>query len=267
MNTQLIILGSGTCVSSFYKPFDYLSPSAYLLQFNKKNYLLDCSEGVRARLNSIQFDYFNLDYIFITHFHPDHFNLDTLLQAIFVRVSYKPLKKLIKIYGPKGIKENLRIIWEIKHGNGLFEKLLETIDLEFFEYEDKKPIMIEKNVSMTPYLVNHVKTLVCYALRFNLNDKVFVYSGDSGMCEGIKEASKNADMFICECNTLIDGKIVPWHLRTDEVAQIASTSQVKTVILTHLRGKNSQSDLKEAVKKTGFQGQIIIATDLKKIDF
>ena len=267
MKAHLTILGSGTCVSSFYKPFDYLAPSAYLLQYNGKNYLFDCSEGVRARLDSVQFDYFNLDYIFITHFHPDHFNLDTLLQAIYVRSSYKPVKKTINIYGPKDIKENLKIIWEIKHGKGLFDHLLQTVDLNFFEYEDNKPIVVENNVKMTPFLVTHVKSLTCYALQFKLDNKILTYSGDSGMCQDIKEASKNADIFISECNTLIEGKIVPWHLRVDEVAQIATDSNVKTVILTHLRGKNTESELVAAIKKSGFLGPVIVASDLKKIDF
>lgn len=266
MKSKLLILGSGTCVSSFYKPFDYISQSAYLLQHKDKNYLIDCSEGVRARLEQNKIDYFTIETIFISHFHPDHFNIETLLQSIFVRVMYKPVLKTVKIYGPKTIRNTLQTIWDLKHGAEEFENtLLKTIQLEFYEYEEGMPIKVDQEITVTPYEVHHVKGLKCFSLRFQVGKKVFTYSGDTGMCEGIKKASHQANYLLCESNTLIQGQIVPFHLRSDEVAQIAKDANVKTVILTHLRGVDSHQDLIQNVQKI-FQGNIIIAEDNKVID-
>jgi len=96
MQNKLTILGSGTCLSSFYKPFDFRHPAGYLLQYEGLNIFLDCSEGIRARLEQIKFDYFNIDYIFISHFHPDHFSLDTFLQSIYVRTKKTKEQKKAK---------------------------------------------------------------------------------------------------------------------------------------------------------------------------
>lgn len=264
-DAQITVLGSGTCVSSFYKPFDYLAPATYLLQHNNHNILLDCSEGVRARLESLRVDYHSIDTIIITHFHPDHFNVETFLQSVFVRESYKKTNKSIKIFGPPGIKENLEIIWNIKHGQNQFEQmLLKTINLEFYEYEDGKELKVN-DIILTPYVVNHVKGLTCFSVRLKINNKILTYSGDTGMCEGIKKAALNADMLISECNTTIDGQIVSFHLRADEAARIACKAAVKTLVLSHLRGVDQKANIINVVKKTGFSGNIIIASDNKKI--
>lgn len=79
MKNKFTELGRGTCLSSFYKPFDFRHPSGHLIQFNGLNILLDCGEGIRYRLDKIKFDYFDLDIIFVSHFHADYFNITSLL--------------------------------------------------------------------------------------------------------------------------------------------------------------------------------------------
>jgi len=52
--TKITVLGSGTAVSSFYKPFDFRAPPGYLLEHDGKQYLIECSDGMRGRLEKIK---------------------------------------------------------------------------------------------------------------------------------------------------------------------------------------------------------------------
>lgn len=263
----MVVLGSGTCVSSLHHPFDFRNPSGHLLQFNGVNILLDCGEGMHGQMNKLKFDHFDLNYIFITHFHPDHFNLDSLIQSIYVRARKGKIKKSLKVYGPKTIEERFRMSWDSKHSSGAYEKeLLPVLDLKFFEYADETEIKIS-NAKVIPYKVLH-KGINAYALRFLLNDKIVAYSGDSGVCGGLEKAAQNADIFICEAAiNMDDNENNPSaHLTYSLAGDLAKKSNVKKLVLVHYSGKDSNEVMEQEVKRSGFLGEIKIAKDLDSLE-
>ena len=269
MENRIFVLGSGTCVSSLYKPFDFRNPSGHLLQFDGANILLDCGEGMRAQMEKIKFDYFDLNNIFITHFHPDHFNLDSLIQATYVRARKSETNKVLLIYGPKNIEEKFEISWNSKHKKGAYRNsLLNILDLKFVEYEDEKEIKLSDKTKIIPYKVAH-EEMDAYALRFLLDDKIVVYSGDSGACDGLENAVQNADVLLCEAAINInDNENNPKaHLTYFSTGQIAKKSNVKKLVLVHYTGKDSDGLMKQEVKKSGFGGELQIAKDLDSFKF
>ena len=269
MKNQIIILGTGAATSSVYKPFDYRHPAGYLLQHNNKNILIDCSEGIRFRLESLKIDFFSIDDIFISHFHPDHFDLETFVQAVFVKARNIKKEKSLTVYGPKNIKESFNEIWDLKHFPGAYEKvLLKTINIKFFELQDGTLISLNNTIRFTPYNVFHQGGLMdCYAFNIKLLDKTLTYSGDSGNCNGLVKAAENTDIFICESNANIgqDNSSTVGHLNPYQVGLIAKNAGVKHVILTHYTGKDSQNEMKEEVSRSGFKGKISIAKDFQTI--
>ena len=264
MENRIVVLGSGTCVSSLYRPFDFRNPSGHLFQFNNTNILLDCGEGMRAQMDKIKFDYFNLNYIFVTHFHPDHYNLDSLIQAIYVRARKSGTEKSLTVFGPKMIEEKFEMSWDSKHTKGAYKNsLLNILDLKFVEYEPEKEIELAQNIKFIPYKVLHGE-MEAYALRFLLNDKVLSYSGDSGVCFGLQKASLNADILLCEAAiNLEDNENNPKaHLSYFLAGDIAKKSNVKKLALVHYSGKDSNKIMTSEVKKSGFLGEVRIAKDL-----
>lgn len=264
MGNRLVVLGSGTCVSSLYKSFDFRNPSGHLLQFNSINILLDCAEGMRGQMDKIKFDYFNLDYIFITHFHPDHFDLDSFIQAFYVRARRSKIRKKLVVYGPKTIRDKFEMSWDSKHEKGHYKlKLLSSLDLTFLEYESEKEIELAPGLKLVSYKVSHGE-MDAYALRFLLNNKIIAYSGDSGVCKGLEKASQNADVFLCEAAINInDNENNPKaHLSYFLAGEIAKKSNVRKLVLVHYTGKDSDEVMKSEVRKSGFTGEIKIANDL-----
>lgn len=255
---KLTILGSGTAMSSFYRPFDYRNEAAHLLEIDDFNILLDCSEGTRARLDRIKFDYYNLNAIFISHYHPDHFDLDPFIQSFFGR-SRKDKKKLLSIYGPKNIENIFAESWNYKHRKEHYPKELGDLNLRFEEYGDGQKINLN-GIEITPYKVVHMY-MDAYSFRVKIGDRILAYSGDSGECEGLVESAKNADIFLCEAATNIGEEIMEGHLNPYQVGKIAKNADVNHLILTHYTGKDSPKDMLKEVKKSGFVGKANIARD------
>lgn len=269
MNNRVVVLGSGTCVSSLYHPYDFRNPSGHLLHFNDINMLLDCGEGMRAQMEKIKFDYFEINYIFISHFHPDHFNLDSFIQAIYVRARKSKTKKSLTVHGPKTIEERFKTSWESKHEKGHYKNsLLKVLDLKFLEYEDEKEVEVSSKTKFISYKVLH-GGMDAYALRFLLDDKVIAYSGDSGVCNGIEKVAENADIFLCEAGiNLEDLENNPRsHLSYFMAGEIAKKTNVKKLVLVHYFGKDSDDVMKSEVQKSGFRGEIKITSDLDSYNF
>src|SRR3989339_1512648 len=196
--SKLTILGSGTAVSSFYKPFDFRHPSGYLLEHNNKKYLIECSESTRYRLEKIKIDYYKVENILISHFHPDHFMILSFIQSISGRARWANEKKILNIYGPKGIEERVRMFWDATHYKGNYDEILSSVlDLHYEEFEKDKKFLLDKDLSIMPFSVNPQSgRMDTYAMKFEISQKLFTYSGDCGPCEGINSASDNADILV-----------------------------------------------------------------------
>lgn len=264
---KLTILGSGTCLSSLYRPFDYRHPAGYLIEVEGKKILLDCSEGIRGRLNHIGVDYFYIDAICISHFHPDHFTFDPLIDAFIDRIKRSGRKKTLTLYGPHDILERVSAIADLTHYAGFMQKeVLPIFDLQYISYQDNTPIQISDKLSLTPYQVVHGE-MEAYAMRWKIGDMIFTYSGDTGICAGIDEAVKAADLFLCEAALDTNDNIsdITKHLSAFLAGEIAQKGNVKQLILTHYKGKDTPEMMESEVRRAGFSGKIHIAKDFDVI--
>ena len=96
---KLTILGSGTCVPDL----KHSSPANFL-KIAGKNIMIDFGPGTLHQLLKAKVNYKIIDYVFITHFHPDHISeIDSFLQALDWTPNFNRTKDLILI-GPVGLK-------------------------------------------------------------------------------------------------------------------------------------------------------------------
>jgi ribonuclease BN (tRNA processing enzyme) len=259
---KLTVLGSGAAMSSYFKPFDYRHPAAHLVQAEGKNMLLDCSGGVQGRLNQIQFDYYNLDAIFISHFHPDHFTIEPLIPAFYERALREKDHRTLSIYGPKGIGHLLTDILDKKHYPGYMDKFQEEVNLTFTDFSDQKPVTLTDKISITPFKVPHGAS-DAYSMRLQIADKVLSYSGDSGESDNLVKAAQNADLFLCEAWIgLNDALADPTrHLSSHLAGKTARNSKVKRLVLTHYNGQDSVEVMVNEVRRSGFTLDVEVAGD------
>lgn len=248
---QLTILGSGSYIPELTRHC-----SSYLIKINKQILIFDFGRGALDQLMKLGINYYDIDYIFITHTHADHCSeLASLLHiALEEQRKWQFRKKDLIIYGPKGLKETVKHILAAFHILGQKPK---------YKVEIKE---ITGEVSSNDWLVKsfevkHSENCVCLAYRIESDNKVIAYSGDTGECPALEKAAKNADLAIIEAS-LPSELEKETHLTGETAGKIAAEANVKKLILTHpvpyyLKNFDPKKDAAKFYK-----GTIILAEDM-----
>lgn len=257
---KLTTLGSGTFFIS-----KEMSASSFVIDTGTKKLLIDCGPGTLVKLAQAGIDINDIDYVFLTHFHPDHSSdlfplfMNYRLADIFAPSSDN---KFPVFYGPKGLRKFM-----INYAKNSQLHSVEGWDkIEMVDYNSKMQI---DDFTLKTFKVEHnafnFKAAV-YALRFEFNDKVITFSGDCASCDGVKKACKNADLFICDASFPASYKVNNVHMNTTEIAEISKEGKVKMIILDHFYPQFANYDL---VKEVGnvFNGKILKAKDLDVMEF
>lgn len=253
MDTKVTILGSGTFFVN-----EQRSAPAYLLEVDNKKILIDCGPGTLMRLSQLNIKPHDIDLVFITHFHADHTSdLFSFFMNLYLEDKFSEGNSLSfpEILGPKNIY-NFMI------------KMSKNFQIPVLKGWEKIKIIEAKkyqkigNIEVESFKVKHIAvgiTAKANAYRFTVKNKIITFSGDSIKCLGIKNACKNADLFICDTSQS-KGKGNPSHMDTIDIGDIAQKSKVKKVVLSHLYSQTDNIDLVKEVKEK-FSGKVIRGKD------
>lgn len=269
---KLTVLGSGTCGSQI-AGVENRQPPAFVVQSDSQTIMFDCSEAVRFRLEQAGFDYVKINHVCISHCHPDHYAFVHFLQSIGCINSWLgPHNERIDLYAPRQITETFDTLWAMyTPDDPKREKRIWPV-LELHPMSN--PDMQERKIGahkLTSYSVYHgFGNVDACAFRLEADGKVFVYSGDTGECDGIRKAAQGADLFLCEASARIDDLENPYkygHLTPKVAGDIAHKAGVKHLVFFHYTGLNSDEDMIANCRESGFAGQLTIAKDLQGLDF
>lgn len=138
---SITILGNGSAV-----PTSFQNPTAQLLNFNGKRFLIDCGEATQMQMIKYHTGHKNIDNIFISHLHGDHFyGLIGIINTfhLFGR------KNTLHIYAPKMLKEIIDM--QLKAGNTSLRFPIE------YTFTDKtKGVIYEDNyLTVEHFPLNH----------------------------------------------------------------------------------------------------------------
>jgi ribonuclease BN (tRNA processing enzyme) len=264
---KITILGSGTCASGL-PGIPNRFPPAFLAEWDNEKLLFDCSEGVRFRLEKIGVNYADIHHIAISHSHPDHNALVHFLQSTFCTGLWGGTKnEQLNIYAPLKLIEDFPVLWGI---------YLPERAKEYYTY----PLLDFKNLPSADYRIGngnlsaasvyHAKGLVdAVGLRLEVPEGVVVYSGDSGDCAGLREIARNADLFICDATARIGDAKAPYeygHLHPRIIGEISKEAGVKTVVMTHHTGLDSDDAMIQDCRQSGYKGEILVAADFQVLE-
>ena len=262
---KLTILGSGTCASQIPNvPNRY--PPAFLVEFGQEKVLFDCSEGVRFRLEQAGFQYADIHHIAISHIHPDHFALVHFIQSVFCNGLWGGIMNTnITVYCPEEIKNAYPKLLSLQIPGLDHPGLVDFPKPKFIVAADRISKLGDSTI--TAKKVYHEFGLTdAIAFRLETPEGVFAYSGDTGDCSGIREACKDADIFVCEASARIGDETNPTgygHLNPRLAGEIAMQGKVKKLILFHYTGLDDDQSIIEDCKKSGFDGELVIAKDFQ----
>ena len=246
---KVTILGSGTFIPNLKR-----NAAGYLLEADGKKVLIDCGSGTLLQLEKIKPKlYEELDYIFITHTHVDHISdLDALLHVLKWNKSERT--KRLNFVGPVGFKE-------------YYQSHLSPIVGE----TDKFEINVSEISEFSDFNVESIKTKhteepPSIAYKFEFEGNKFVFSGDTGYFNEFVDFCKNSDILILECTIATTAK-EHWdgHLNAEQCLEIASKSNCKKLILSHLPADEEDNQKKLEIVKKEFEN-VELAYDLMEIE-
>ncbi len=211
--------------------------TSFCVRSGPSTFLIGCGATSLIGMRRLGINPNDIDTVFVTHLHGDHFGgLPWLLiDAKYVSNRTRPLV----VTGPKGIEARFVTVAEALYPNAT--RAERGFDLVFVEYEERKPLEVS-GVTVTPFEVRHPSGAPPYALRFDVEGKVLSFTGDTGWVEVLCEVARGADLFISECFQY--DVTLPIHLDYKTIDANYETLGAERVLLTHM----GQEMLAESVK-------------------
>jgi ribonuclease Z len=244
------------------------APAATLVRRGGDRLLFDCAEGTQRQLLRSDVGLVDLEEIFVTHFHADHYlGLPGMLKTFALRGREVP----VTVYGPRGLRSLL----------GALRRVFGTLTYPL-------------DYAVLPFTVNHGVSAVGYALveaerpgRFDVDaagrlgvpdgpergmlqrgepvtlpdgsvvrpDQVvgdrrpgrkLVLTGDTAPTASVVEAAADADLLVHEatfCADELDRARETLHSTAGQAALVAREAGVRLLALTHLSSRYPGSDV------------------------
>lgn len=255
---KLTIIG---CSGSFPGPE---SPaSCYLLSAEHEGrtwrIVLDLGNGALGKLQQ-HMALEELDAVCLSHLHPDHF-MD--LCGLHVAIRWRPggwPGDRVPVYGPAATAERIVNAYGIDPEPGM------DPDFDFRSWAPGRSETVGP-FTITPVPVRHPID-EAYALRVEvsggsgsaLRTETLTFSGDTDACEGLVEAARDADLFLCEA-AFEDGRddhIEGVHLNGARAGEMAARAGVGRMLLTHVPVWTSKKVLLEHARRS-YDGDLAVA--------
>lgn len=260
-------------------------PTANLVSLGDRTILVDAGLGAARGLCDQGVNLTDIDAIFITHLHSDHYlELGPLLHTAWTVGLARP----VPVYGPEGLGD----YWRHFLASMSFDITLRIEDEgrpDLAGLVDIRPmsegvVMTDGALSVTAMLNDHPPIRESYALRFEAGDKRVVLSGDTAPLDQMVQFAEGADLLVHEA-MLIEGvdalvakvangddrlrqHILRSHTSAEDVGDIATRAGVGHLALNHFVPDGlpgfTEANWTEATRKT-WDGRLTIAKDGERI--
>lgn len=192
--------------------------------------------------------------IAVTHLHPDHTADLVPLFFALANPAHPTRPEDLPLRGPEGIQAYLEQL-EALYGHWVKPR---GCDLLIAELEDRASFQVGPT-RWTAFSVEHSGPCLAYRVELQAGARSFCFSGDTGRCDGLEQAARGVDLFICECSALEDDPL-EGHMTAVDVGRTAAAAGCGCVVLTHLYHDVERSDPESRVREH-FEGEVIVGED------
>ena len=260
---------------------------------NGKFFVFDVGEGASAMIERLGLPLAQVDGIFISHWHSDHFiDLPNVINRSWLYGRKRPLH----VYGPnpidsvlQGIELMLRSEQEYRsnhHGERVLDpSIANAIAKPINTTSTSREVVFEEDgVTISAFNVDETKSYSSLGFRIDFNGLSLVISGDTKKSQKVIENAQGADLLVHEAmqtdfiaraaklqeengndrNVRLLEDIVNSHSSPIDAAEVAQAAGVKKLVLNNL-APIPENPISRRFFLKGmadiFKGQIVLAKD------
>ncbi len=262
------------------------NPTSSLIVLGGQKIVVDCGLSVARGLVDQGLSLKDLEHVFITHMHSDHYlELGPLLHTAWTAGLSTP----VKIYAPSGIQEywhhfllSMKADIDLRIAD---EGRPDLTSLVTIEPIDVDTVIHIKDVSVTAIRNEHPPLVDTYALRFESSKHNVVFSGDTAYLPKLADFATGADLLIHEAmleealddlfkrvgngDDRLMKHLLRSHTKAEDVGRIATQASVKALALHHLVPSDDPNFGHEAWIKAiapHWAGKLYVGTDGLRIE-
>jgi ribonuclease BN (tRNA processing enzyme) len=205
-------------------------------------------------------DWANLDAVWISHFHLDHVGgLAPFLFGTRNAPETRERKKTLKIFGAKGLERLVKAFDAVNE----YKLFKQPFPIEIREVEPLEKFEILKDVEAVALKTPHTDESLAVHLRHN--EKMLVYTSDTGFTMELGDFARNADLLLIECS-FYKNKSTEKHLELAEAMHLVRYAEPKRAVLTHFYPEWDAVDLIAEAGKFSPPCEVIEAKDGLRLD-
>ena len=256
-------------------------PTSTLIHINGINFLVDTGLGVSRSICDQGVELNEIDAIFITHMHSDHYlELGPLIHTSWVSGRVKP----ILIYGPKRLKHYWKAFL-VSMVDDIKVRIEDEgrIDLQrltsLHSFEDRQSLSLS-NINIRVMRNLHPPIRDSFALRFEWANYSIVLSGDTAYMPEMIDFANQADLLVHEVmlsegidlimsrlghkDNKLKNHLLHSHTLAENAGLIANRAAVKCLALNHFVpdgfSEFNDDDWLQAVRKH-WSGKVVLGKD------
>lgn len=188
--------------------------------------LIDCGTSSLIGMQRAGVDPSGVGAVLVTHLHGDHFGG---LPFLVLHGQFGRRTRPLLIAGPPGVRERVETAMEVLFPGS--SRVTRRFAVEFVELAERAPTTTGPAV-VTAFEVDHASGAPPYALRVEYGGKTIVYSGDTEWTDALVDATRGADLFVCEAY-LFDRQ-VKYHLDYRTLERHRDRLDCPRIVLTHM---------------------------------
>ena len=156
--------------------------------------LIDCGGATNKRLEANGIKMEDIEHIFITHFHSDHFF--GIIEYLNFAIHYAKERKKLTIYGPLGLIERINVILKYFIMPRKEVDVFEFVNL--IEIKDENVEFFIDSIKIKPYRLNH-NNVFDYGYILQSETKTVGFSGDCILDESLEKFVSRCDVAFVDC--------------------------------------------------------------------
>ena len=186
-----------------------------------KHILVDIPNGSLKEMRKNNINIKDIDCIFVTHLHGDHyFDIPFLLLE-----KYKLDKKNIKIIGSSDTETKVRELTKIAFPDS-YEKIFSNLKVEFLLNDTE--LKIDK-IKVNSLKMNHRET-EAYGYIFQDNEEKIGFTGDTALCESVYKMMNECKKVVADTTFEIG---TDTHMGVNDILMLLKKYPNTTIIPTH----------------------------------